>query len=290
MKSGNTLWKFGNIDIDCSRPIIMGIVNVTPDSFSDGGRFFDPESAISQAKNLSERKADILDIGGESTRPGSDPVDEDEELRRVIPVIEGIRRLGIETPISIDTRRLSVAEKAVDAGATIINDVTALRDRPELADFIAERNLGVVLMHMLGRPKTMQKDPHYDDVISEIGDFFEERLAFAVEKRIPAENIVLDPGIGFGKKLVHNLTILRECGTWLKYNRPILIGPSRKRFIGGIIDRDVTERLYGTIGACVAALHSGARIFRVHDAGPVRDALAIAYSIIEGARDNQIDG
>jgi dihydropteroate synthase len=284
MESVNYRWKFGPYDIDCSKPVLMGIINITPDSFSDGGRFLDTDSAVSQAKILVEQKADILDIGGESTRPGSNPVSEDEEIGRVIPVIEGIRAAGIETPVSIDTRKLAVAEKAVDAGATIVNDVSALRDRPELADFIAEKNLGIVLMHMLGRPKTMQKDPHYDDVISEIGEFFEERILFALDRGIPRENIVLDPGIGFGKMLEHNLRILRECGTWLEYGHPILVGPSRKRFIGEILDKEITERLYGTIGACVAALHSGARIFRVHDVGPVRDALMIAYSVLKGAQ------
>ena len=284
MDSAKLRWKFGSYDVDCSKPVVMGIINITPDSFSDGGMFFDTRSAIEQGKRLVEQKADILDIGGESTRPGSDSVPDDEEIQRVIPVIEGIRAAGIETPVSIDTRKLRVAEKAVDAGATIVNDVSALRDQLELADFIAEKNLGVVLMHMLGRPKTMQKDPQYDDVISEIGEFFEERILFALDKGIPRENIVLDPGIGFGKTLEHNLRILRECGKWLEYGHPILIGPSRKRFIGEILDREVTERLYGTIGACVAALHSGARIFRVHDAGPVREALSIAYSVIEGAQ------
>ncbi len=258
----------------------MGVINVTPDSFSDGGRFFDPADAISQATSLVEQGADIIDIGGESTRPGSDEVSVEEELERVIPVIEGIRSSGIETPISIDTRKLQVAEKAVHAGATIINDVSALRDDDGLGDFVAENNLGLVLMHMLGRPKTMQEDPKYDDVIVEIGEFFEERLDYAQQRGVPMENIVIDPGIGFGKLLEHNLRILHSCGDWLGFGRPILIGPSRKRFIAGILDVDVSDRLYGTIGACVAALHSGARIFRVHDVKPVREALMVAYEVM----------
>lgn len=273
-------WSFCNRIIDTSIPVIMGIVNVTPDSFSDGGKFFDPDSAIAHAVELAEEGADILDIGGESTRPGSDPVLLDEEIRRVVPVIEGIIAKGITIPISIDTRRLNVAEKAVEAGAMIVNDVAALSDELEIADLVAEKNLGVVLMHMQGRPKIMQEKPHYDDVIGEIGDFFRERLDFAIGKGIPDENIVLDPGIGFGKLLEHNLEILANCGEWLKMGHPILVGLSRKRFIGEILGNDVSDRLYGTIGACVSALYSGARIFRVHDVKAVREALKVAFTIL----------
>jgi len=288
MSSIASTWSFGPHTLHCDRPVLMGIINTTPDSFSDGGRFFELDAALEQAKRLTEEGADILDIGGESTRPGSDPVTVEEELRRVIPVIEGIRAAGIEVPISIDTRKLMVAERAVECGATILNDVSALRDDPELADFAAERGLGVVLMHMLGMPKTMQVEPRYDDVIGEIGEFFEERLAFAKERGIPSQSIVIDPGIGFGKLLGHNLRILRECWEWLRFGRPIMVGPSRKRFIGEILDVEVTERLHGTTGACVAALFGGARIFRVHDVGPVRDALRVAYSIIAFEQESRV--
>jgi len=277
--AGAEVWEFGQERVDCSRPVMMGVINVTPDSFSDGGRFYEREAAVKQAGRLAEAGADIIDIGGESTRPGSEAVSGGEEIARVVPVIEAIRAAGIVTPISIDTRKLEVAEKAVEAGALIINDVAAFRDEPEMADFAAEKKLGVVLMHMLGTPSTMQKDPAYDDVIREIGEFFEERMEFATGRGIKRENIVIDPGIGFGKLLEHNLRILRECGEWRKYGRPIMIGPSRKRFIGEILGVEVDERLYGTIGACVGSYYSGARIFRVHDVGPVRDALMVAQAI-----------
>ncbi len=274
------IWNFVNHSIDCSRPIIMGIINTTPDSFSDGGQFLEPDVAIEQAVRMVDEGVDILDIGGESTRPGSDAVPVDEELNRVIPVIEGIRDAGIAIPISIDTRRLEVAEPAVESGAVIVNDVSGLRDSPYMADFIAEKNLGIVIMHMLGRPRSMQVSPGYEDVINEIGQFFGDQIDFAESRGIPHENIALDPGIGFGKHLEHNLTILRDCSEWLKYHRPLVIGPSRKRFIGEILDNDVTDRLNGTIGACVASMLYGGRIFRVHDVRPVREALEVAYRIM----------
>jgi dihydropteroate synthase len=265
----------------------MGIINVTPDSFSDGGKFLDRSAALEHACRLVAEGADILDIGGESTRPGSDPVSVDDEINRTVPVIQSIRDAGITTPISIDTRKLAVAEKAVDSGADIVNDVSALRDNPDLADFIGERELGVVLMHMLGTPKTMQVEPHYIDVIDDIGKFFEDRMAFAKQHHIKEGQVVLDPGIGFGKTLSHNLTILRDCGSWLNLNRPILIGPSRKRFIGELLNADIDNRLFGTIGACASALHGGVSIFRVHDVRPVRQALIVAHAIMtEGTNTN----
>lgn len=279
-------WTFRGYTLDTTRPVIMGIVNVTPDSFSDGGKFIDPKNAVEHAVDLVKQGANIIDIGGESTHPGSDPVLLQEEIDRVIPVIEGIKRKGITTPISIDTRKVKVAEKAAAAGAVIVNDVAALNDEPELADLIAGENLGVVLMHMQGRPKLMQAEPHYDDVIGEIGEFFEERLDFATGRGIPKENIILDPGIGFGKLLEHNLEILRRCGEWLKYGQPLMVGPSRKHFIGEILGVDVTARLYGTIGACVIALNSGTRIFRVHDVKAVREAIEVAYSILNDTGPN----
>jgi len=280
MQSKPGIWNFSDRKLDCSKPVIMGIINVTPDSFSDGGKFADHKDAIEQAVKFASDGVDIIDIGGESTRPGSEPVSDEDELRRVLPVIEGIKEKGIEIPISIDTRKLIVAEKAVDAGAVIVNDVSALRDSPELGHFAAEKDLGLVLMHMLGRPREMQDDPKYDDVISEISGFFVDRLEFATGCGVKRENIVMDPGIGFGKLLEHNITILRECGSFLKLGHPVLIGPSRKRFIGEILDKTVDQRLHGTIGACVAAMVSGARIFRVHDVGPVKEALDVAWTVL----------
>jgi dihydropteroate synthase len=272
-------WTFADRSILCDRPVLMGIVNVTPDSFSDGGKFFDTSTAVEHARQLVADGADILDIGGESTRPGSDSVSVDEEIRRVVPVIEALRDSGVQTPISIDTRKLKVAEKAVKAGAQIVNDVSALRNEPDLADFIAQNGLGVVLMHMLGMPKTMQQDPHYSNVIDDIRAFLMDRMAFATQHGIAPERIVLDPGIGFGKTVEHNLQILRDCGSRLDLGRPILIGPSRKAFIGKILGVEPDQRLAGTIAACVMSFISGARIFRVHDLRPVKEALSIAHAI-----------
>ena len=278
-------WELAGHSIDCSKPVFMGIVNVTPDSFSDSGKFFNQGDAVAHALKLVSDGADILDIGGESTRPGSEPITIDIEIERVIPVIRGIREAGIAVPISIDTRKLEVAEKAVDAGAVIINDVTALGDDPGIGDLVAEKNLGLVLMHMQGRPQSMQENPHYDDVIAEISEFFIERVDFAQSCGVKPENIVLDPGIGFGKLLEHNLTIIAECGRFLEIGRPVLIGTSRKRFIGEILGCKVNKRLFGTIGSCVAALYSGARIFRVHDVGPVREAIEVAWSVLKSTRE-----
>jgi len=282
MKSEKVTWRFGGRELICDRPILVGVINVTPDSFSDGGRFFETLAAVEQARELVDEGADIIDVGGESTRPGSDPVDTPEELRRVIPVIRGIREAGIGVPISIDTRKFAVVKAAVEVGATIVNDVRALRDDPEIADFCAETGVGVVLMHMQGTPKTMQDNPYYEDVIGEIGQFFESRMEFAISRGVKPEQIVLDPGIGFGKTVEHNLRIIRECGAWLKLGRPIMVGPSRKSFIGKILDVGVDKRLNGTIGACVIALMNGARLFRVHDVRPVREALTVAYAAMTG--------
>jgi dihydropteroate synthase len=275
-------WKFAGREILCDHPVIIGIINVTPDSFSDGGKFLELTDALNQAKRLVDEGADILDIGGESSRPGSESVEEKEEIHRVVPLIESIRNAGIDVPISVDTRKLSVAAKAVNAGAEIVNDISALRDDPELADFVAEHKLGLILMHMLGTPKNMQENPVYSDIVAEIGDFLHDRKSFAESRGVEPDRIVLDPGIGFGKTLEHNLTILRNCAKWLDLGRPIMVGPSRKRFIGAILDAGVEDRLSGTIGACVMALAAGARIFRVHDVRPVKDALRVAYSIIKG--------
>jgi dihydropteroate synthase len=254
---------------------IMGVVNVTPDSFSDGGAFEDPVAAVLHGRRLASEGADILDVGGESTRPGADAVATEEELRRVVPVVEGLAGLGLPVQLSIDTTKLAVAAAAVDAGASYVNDVTAFRGDPELAGLVADRGLDCCLMHMLGEPRTMQVDPRYDDVVSEVKAFLEERMAFAVAAGVAEDRIQLDPGIGFGKTIEHNLELLRRIDEIVALGRPVVIGTSRKSFIGRITGRDVTERVYGTVATCVLALERGARVFRVHDVAAAADALAV---------------
>jgi dihydropteroate synthase len=214
-------------------------------------------------------------VGGESTRPGADPVPVEEELRRVLPTIEGVAGLGLPVQLSIDTMKLRVAEAAVEAGASYVNDVTAFRHDPELAGLVADRDLDCCLMHMLGEPRTMQADPRYDDVVSDVKAFLEERMAFAVAAGVPEERIQLDPGIGFGKTVEHNLELLRRLDEIVALGRPVVVGTSRKSFIGKLTGRDVTERVYGTVATCVLALERGARVFRVHDVAAVADALAV---------------
>jgi dihydropteroate synthase len=255
---------------------IMGVVNVTPDSFSDGGAFEDATAAIAHGRRLAAEGAAILDIGGESTRPGAEPVPAEEELRRVIPVIEGLEG----ERISIDTMKLEVAEAAVEAGAGYVNDVTAFRNDPELAGFVADNGLDCCLMHMLGEPRTMQQDPRYDDVVSDVKAFLSERMDFAVAAGVPEERIQLDPGIGFGKTLEHNLELLRRLHELTDLGRPLVIGTSRKSFLGRLTGRDVTERVPGTIATCVMALERGATVFRVHDVAAVADALTVAAATL----------
>jgi dihydropteroate synthase len=257
---------------------IMGVVNVTPDSFSDGGSFEVPAAAVAHARRLAAEGAGILDVGGESTRPGSDPVPVGEELRRVIPVIEGLA--GVDARISIDTMKLAVAEAAVEAGASYVNDVTAFRHEPELAAFVADRGLDCCLMHMLGEPRTMQRDPRYGDVVADVKAFLSERMEAAVRAGVPEERIQLDPGIGFGKTLEHNLELLRRLHELTDLGRPLVIGTSRKSFLGRITGRDVTERVHGTTATCVLALERGATVFRVHDVAAVADALAVTAATL----------
>ena len=256
----------------------MGIVNVTPDSFSDGGLFLEPDAAIEHGRRLAAEGAGILDIGGESTRPGAAPVSAGEELERVIPVVEGLADDG--PAISIDTMKASVAREALSAGATIVNDVSALRFDPELAGVAAEAQATCVLMHMLGEPRTMQDEPHYDDVVSEVKAFLEERLAFAVAEGIQLERIWLDPGIGFGKTLEHNLTLIERLGEIAAIGRPVVFGASRKSFLEKLTGRQVDERLAGTIAANIIAYERGARVFRVHDVAPTFDALKVAAATV----------
>jgi len=258
----------------------MGVVNVTPDSFSDGGLFLDADHAVRHALELVAEGADMLDVGGESTRPGAQPVAADEERRRVVPVLERVAAAGARVQLSIDTSKPDVAGAALDAGATYVNDVTAFRADPGMAGLVAERGVECCLMHMLGEPRTMQDDPRYEDVVSDVKAFLEERLAFAVAEGVREERVMLDPGIGFGKTLEHNLEILRRLDEIVALGRPVVVGTSRKSFLGRITGREVGERLPGTIATNVLALERGASVFRVHEVAPVRDALAVAAATV----------
>ncbi len=259
---------------------VMGVLNVTPDSFSDGGQYLDPAAAVAHGLELEHEGAAILDVGGESTRPGAHPVAPDEELRRVLPVVEGLRSAGAHAAVSIDTCKALVAARALEAGATVVNDVTALRGDPEMASVIADADAGCCLMHMLGEPRTMQNDPRYGDVVGEVKAFLEERLRFATHNGIAEERIVLDPGIGFGKTVPHNLELLRRIDELVALGRPVLVGSSRKSFIGRLTGRPVDARLAGTIATNVLAYAGGARIFRVHDVAAVHDALTVAAATV----------
>jgi dihydropteroate synthase len=263
------------------RTLVMGILNVTPDSFSDGGRFFALERAVEHARRLTAEGADILDIGGESSRPGAQPVPEEEELRRVVPVIRAIRQESA-VPISVDTYKAAVAEAALEAGANIVNDISALRFDPRMVTVVARARVPVVLMHMLGEPRTMQQNPVYTDVVREIKEFLAERIAFARAHGI--ERILIDPGIGFGKTVEHNIEILRRLGELRGLGCPLLIGTSRKSFIGRLGSTTaeplpIHERLEGTIASTVIAVLNGAQIVRVHDVAPMKRALAIVDAV-----------
>jgi dihydropteroate synthase len=259
---------------------LMGVVNVTPDSFSDGGLFLDPGDAVAQGVRLAAEGAGILDVGGESTRPGSDPVPVEEELRRVLPVIEGLRATGAQ--LSIDTSKAAVAAPALDAGASYVNDVTAFRGDPELAGLVADRGVECCLMHMLGTPRTMQEDPRYDDVVADVKAFLEERLSVAVAAGVAEERVMLDPGIGFGKTVAHNLELLRRLDEIVALGRPVVVGVSRKSFLGRITGREVSERAVASAAANVLALERGASVFRVHDVAETRDALSVAAATLAG--------
>jgi dihydropteroate synthase len=303
-----------------NRPFrLMGVVNVTPDSFSDGGLFLEPEVAIAHGLELAAEGADILDVGGESTRPGAAPVAAAEELRRVLPVVEGLAaaleasdgQAGLgRRRISIDTSKASVARAALGAGAELVNDVSALRGDPEMAGVVAESGAECCLMHMRGDPRTMQRAPRYGDVVDEVKAFLEERLRFAVGEGVREERVLLDPGIGFGKTVEHNLELLRRLGELTALGRPLLVGTSRKSFLGRILADadagrdgaadvragavadvggavrapvDVADRLPATLATCVLAYERGARVLRVHDVAPVRAALTVAAATL-GAR------
>jgi dihydropteroate synthase len=262
-------------------PRLMGIVNVTPDSFSDGGLYLDPEAAIAHGTQLAAEGAEILDIGGESTRPGAEAVDAELERERTEPVVAALA--GPDGPgaeVSIDTSKAAVALAALDAGATIVNDVTALRGDPELAAVCGERGPTLVLMHMQGTPRTMQLNPTYEDVVDDVRAFLAERIEVAVAAGVDERRIWVDPGIGFGKTLAHNLELLRRLGELRELGRPIVVGSSRKSFIGALTGRDPSERLGGTIASNVLALAAGADVFRVHDVLEVRRALTVAAAIL----------
>jgi dihydropteroate synthase len=261
---------------------LMGVLNVTPDSFSDGGLFLEAERAIAHGAGLAAQGAEILDIGGESTRPGADEVDAAEERRRTEPVVRGLAEsLDPEAvTISIDTSKLAVAEAALDAGATIVNDVTALRADPEIAGLVAERGARLVLMHMLGNPRTMQLDPVYDDVVTDVRAFLAERTEAAVAAGVAQERIWLDPGIGFGKTLEQNLELLRRLGEIASLGFPLVVGASRKSFIAKIDGSEVGERLGGSIAASVLAAANGADVLRVHDVAEMAQALRVAGAVL----------
>ncbi|HOD65650.1 MAG TPA: dihydropteroate synthase [candidate division Zixibacteria bacterium] len=266
--------------LSLARPLIMGTLNVTPDSFSDGGRHTSRSMAIGRALEMEGEGADIIDVGGESTRPGAAPVDVDEEMRRVLPVIEGIRKAS-DIPISIDTYKAITAKAALDAGADIINDVSGLRFDEEMAGLVAARGVPVVIMHMKGTPRDMQKNPRYDDCLAEITAFFRERIVHAERQGIAPAQIIIDPGIGFGKRLEDNLEILANLGRFRDLGFPLLVGPSRKRFIAMIhpSSKPADQRLGGSIAAVVAAALGGADIVRVHDIDQTMEALRVAQAL-----------
>jgi dihydropteroate synthase len=279
--SARHLYRFGTTEHDLSsRTHIVGVLNVTPDSFSDGGRFFVESAAIEHAMRLAEEGADIIDIGGESTRPGSDSVPVDEELRRVIPVIEALVA-KTKIPISIDTYKSTVAKRALEAGATIVNDISGLTSDPEMVDVAANHDASVIIMHMKGTPKTMQVDPEYDDVVEEVKTFLQEQVRVALDHGI--SQIIIDPGIGFGKKLEHNLEIFGRLEELAEIGYPLMVGPSRKSFIGTILNLPVDSRLEGTAAAVAASILKGANLVRVHDVQAMKRVAQVVDAIKQGA-------
>lgn len=266
---------------DC--PLLMGIVNVTPDSFSDGGRYVTVDQAVERAMALISQGADILDLGAESTRPGATPVGEQEEMDRVLPVLhEVMKRTAV--PISVDTMKSRVAREALEAGASIINDVTALRFDPDMAAVVAQFGAGVVMMHMQGMPMTMQEAPRYDSVVSDVRKFFVERIAAAERAGIVKSQMMLDPGFGFGKLLLHNLELLGQLSSFDQLDCPVLVGLSRKAFLGKILDRPVQDREWGTAAAVALAVDRGASIIRVHDVASMKDVVKVAAAVRVASR------
>jgi dihydropteroate synthase len=263
-------------------PFLMGVVNATPDSFSDGGRFLDLEAAVAQAERLAEEGADLVDLGGESTRPGSAPVDAAEERRRVVPVVERLRARGFRLPISLDTCKAEVARAGLEAGADLVNDVTGLSD-PALARVVAEAGVPVVLMHLRGTPATMQAHASYRDLLGEVAAELRAALARAEGAGIPAERVILDPGLGFAKTTAHNVELLARVGELRALGRPLLVGPSRKRFVGELTGAPVEARLPGTLAAVTACVLAGVEWLRVHDVAAARQAALVAAAIRRAA-------
>jgi dihydropteroate synthase len=264
------------------RPLVMGVLNVTPDSFSDGGKYASPDAALTRAAQMADEGADLIDVGGESTRPGSDPVGDDEQIRRVVPVITQVAK-RIPLLISVDTTRAAVARAALDAGADVVNDISAGTDDPGLFPLIARRRAPVILMHMRGRPKTMQQSPHYEDVVAEVSGFLNDRLIDAGIHGIDVERILLDPGIGFGKSAQHNLELLRRLMELTVLGRPVVIGTSRKRFVSQITGEgtdDPSQRHFGTAATVAWSVANGAAIVRVHDVGPMRRVVRMIDAIV----------
>ena len=260
------------------KTLLMGIINVTPDSFYDGGKRLNSDRAVADSMVLSEAGADIIDIGGESTRPEARPVSVEEELERVLPVIKGVRR-ATKVPISIDTYKAEVAQAALIEGADIVNDISALRFDPQMAAVVAREKVPIVLMHMQGTPKTMQVEPCYHDVLQEVQNFLTGQVRFAIEAGVERENIIIDPGIGFGKTLDHNLTLLRNLPVLASIGQPLLVGASRKAFIGKILGAEPDERLEGSLAAAIVAAWGGAQIIRVHDVRETRKAIRVVDAI-----------
>lgn len=271
------IWDRFNLELH-KRTYIMGILNRTPDSFSDGGRFISEEGAVSHGLRMASEGADIIDVGGESTRPGSAPVSAQEEIDRVMPVIKRLRGL-VDIPISVDTSKAEVAREALNNGASMVNDITGLRGDSKMAGLVAERGVPIVVMHMKGTPRTMQLKPRYGDLIGEIIGSLKESISIAQTAGIDEEKIITDPGIGFGKTLEHNLVIIKELARFKSLGRPILIGVSRKSFIGQILGKGVTERLMGTASSAALSIYNGANILRVHDVKEMVEVARVADSI-----------
>ncbi len=263
------------------RPLVMGVLNVTPDSFSDGDRFFALANAIEHGRQMVLEGADIIDVGGESTRPGSDAVPPEEEKNRVLPVIRELAA-EVRVPLSIDTQKAEVAEAALDAGARIVNDVSALRTDPDMAPLAAERGASVVLMHMQGEPKSMQKDPVYGDVVGEVRDWLAERVEHAVSCGIREDRLIVDPGFGFGKRLEHNLELLRRLHELHELGRPVMVGTSRKSMLGMILDVPADERLAGTLATVACGAMSGCHLVRVHDVRPALEVVKVCEAVRRG--------
>jgi len=281
LPSGRVTLRGGVLSL-AERVHVMGILNVTPDSFSDGGRYVDADAACAHAMAMIEQGADLLDIGAESSKPGAVAIDEEEERRRLLPIVRELcRRTTI--PLSIDTTKAAIAEEALDAGAALINDISALRFDPRMASVVARSGAGVILMHMQGTPVTMQRTASYTYVVEDVRAFLAARLEVVQQAGIPRDRILLDPGIGFGKNCEHNVTLLNHLDAFQTLGRPIVVGVSRKAFLGKILGRTIDERLMGTAGAVAVAIMKGARVVRVHDVAPIRDVVKIVEAIMSSS-------